>query len=150
MPPTLLQVANLQATLQWSASQAPVVVTVHPARAVEGLVGSHSRHRWHAPKSKWEEALVWERQGGVDSGKRLFSYQRVIANAISCEHQCLWNMNRTPPSPTPSPWDPSSPWPQGEAKGLLIDTAKGSALSSVLQLGTQLPSCPPAQGSTQA
>lgn len=65
-------------------------------------MGSHSLHLWHRPKSRWEETLVWERQGGVDSGKRLFSYQRVIANAISCEHLCLWKMNRTPRPRYPS------------------------------------------------
>lgn len=103
VPPTLLEVANLQATLQGSAPQAPGVVRIHPALAAEGLVGSHSLHLWHRPKSTWEETLVWERQGGVDSGKRLFSYQRVIANANSCEHLCLWKMNRTPPPPPSHP-----------------------------------------------
>lgn len=61
-------------------------------------------------------------QVGTDSGKRLFSHQRVVTNAISSEHLCLWKINGTTtttfrPSGGPDLWDPSIPWLQVETRG---------------------------------
>ena len=101
----------------------------------------------------------WE----VDSGKRLFSYQRIIANAISYEHLCLRKINRIPL--TPSLWGlisgmlavsggrmrlgPCSftgvrtvidqPAYTLEAAKPGTSTSQASVLFSALQLSTQLP-----------
>lgn len=113
-----------------------MVVTAHPVlwAAIHGTQGL-------GPKAKWEETLVWERQGGADAGKRWFSYQRALAGALSWEHQCLWEMDRTPSAPPQPLWDPSRPWPQGEAKGLLIDTPRAVPC---LQFSSWALSCPSA------
>lgn len=65
-----------------------LVLWLTPALAEGRACGHHSRHLQLHPKSQM--GLV----GWGDSGKRLFSYQRVTTDIINCEHLCLWKMNR--------------------------------------------------------
>lgn len=133
-----------------------------------------------APSVAWSQIPNGNRhwpgrsQVGIDSGKRLFSYQRVITNAISSEHLCLRKINRTTATTLHTSGGRTSgisafPGCRLRLGVLLIhsskachwhvqlaytlDTAKGgtlvpqsSVLSLVLLLGTPLPHLPAGPG----